>query len=144
MDKQRQFSLSQLCVAVTASAVACWLYVVWWQLLLLIAVSLLPAIASVLLIIRFRKKTQIVYSAIWLSLLSCLFLVLYVLSGGPMMWVDVTYLTTKSGDSTPIWLTQFYEPLELLNVPANPFMGLIEAYYKAWRDYCEIIQAGGV
>ena len=61
-----------------------------------------------------------------------------------MMWVDVTYLTTKSGDSTPIWLTQFYEPLELLNVPANPFKGLIEAYYKAWRDYCGIIQAGGV
>ena len=142
MENQRQFSLANLLAALTVSVAVCWLYVTWWQLLLLIAISFLPAALVMLLINRMRKESHFFQSTVLLFLFAGFFLALYVLSGGPMMYVDVTCLTVKGGESNPELLTQFYEPLEILNTPLNPFKSSIDSYYEQWQDYCGIITAG--
>lgn len=143
---RRQISVASLFVAMTVAAMIFWLAVSWWQLLLLLCVSILPAIVLLWAISKLRKNSDrrlvSVKSGVWLCVLSAFFLTLYFLSIGPAMYVDVTCLSTRAGDSTPWWLIRFYEPLQIFDSPANPLRSVMEQYSEICQDYCGVIRAG--
>lgn len=142
----RQISLTSLFAFTTVAATTIWLAVSWWQLLLLICVSVLPATVLFWIMSKMRRNSErrivSAKTGVWLVVLSVLFFILYFLSAGPAMYVDVTYLSARPGDSTPWWLARFYEPLQIFDSPSNPLRNTMGQYFDAWAEYCGIMRAG--
>lgn len=76
-------------------------------------------------------------------LLSLFFFVLYFLSVGPAIYLSTTYLMTKPGQSTNEFLLAFYEPLNMLNDPANPLQPAMDWYIIQWQEASGITRTGG-
>ena len=60
------------------------------------------------------------------------------------MYLDVNYLTTQAGDSSPTWLVKFYEPLQLLDQPSNPLREPMNEYFHRWAEYSGITLNSGM
>lgn len=145
LENRTQFRTAHLLVFMSGAALVVWLFQVWWQMGLLVCVTILPAVVLLWAISQFRgapREHRISRYFVSLVGLSLLFFLLYFLSVGPAMYLDATYLTTRPGDSTPELLGKFYEPLGIFNVPANPLQGAMDWYVRKWEEACGIMRAG--
>lgn len=142
-----QFRLRHLLFAMSICAIVCWVFVYWWNIAILLSVSVCPAVITMLCLRVFRKRVPSTprrnYSVSIFLALSMAFLVLYFLSAGPAFYIDVTYIMVKPGDSTSILLLEFYRPLQVFDRPENTARELMVWYMDQWINAAGVQSAGG-
>ena len=133
MKSSYQFRLCEIFNIISIASAIVWLAMLWWQLCVLLCLTMLPSVILVWVMERSKRDRDSTWLRISLvfSGLSIGFLLLYVLSIGPAIYID----RHVHGDvEAPSWMLKLYEPLGILNSPFNPFQSTIEWYAQNWTN----------